>query len=200
MTERIPIVILAGGSGARIGGNKPHRLLAGASLLDQAIAKAASYSSPVAVSVGGGEISSVGNIPQLLDDEHMQGPIAGLAAALKFASSIDASQVMMMPCDTPFLPDDMCQRLTDSIGTYGVAVAQYGGRLHPACSLWRADAASFLPGYLARGRRSLTGFAETARLVAVDWPEEPVDPFLNINTPEELMRAEQIFARRQKKN
>lgn len=189
-----PIVVLAGGLGSRLGGHKPQAMLAGSTLLDRAISKAASYTSPVAVSLGVTDLRLPDYVRKLQDEQHMQGPIAGLAASLKFASSIDASHVMIMPCDTPFLPPDLFQRLMNSIGTSLVAVAQYDGQLHPTCSLWRTDAGSLLPNFHATGRRSLIGFAEAAEFMPVNWPNEAVDPFLNINTREELSHAEQIFA------
>ena len=196
MAMPIPIVILAGGDGARIGGGKPQKSLAGATLLHHAIAKAETYSPSVLVSVSAPDIALPGNVARLLDEEKIGGPIAGLAAALRFATTTGAGYVMIMPCDTPFLPDNLLQRLQDGIGASIAAMAQYDGRLHPSCSLWRADAAGLLPEYLATGRRSLIGFAEMAAYVAVEWQAEAEDPFFNINTASELVDAERIITRR----
>lgn len=200
MTLTIPIVILAGGQGSRIGGNKSERLLAGVSLLDRALAKAAKYSSPVMVSVGTGEFTLPPDIYMLEDEAYIGGPIAGLASALKFASKVNALHVMIMPCDTPFLPDCLLQRLQDGIGESVAALSRYDRWLHPACSLWRAEAANLLPDYLASGRRSLIGFAQTVGYVAADLPIEDVDPFLNINTVADLLLAEEILAQRHVQN
>lgn len=200
MILSVPIVVLAGGQGSRIGGNKSERLLAGVSLLDRALAKAAKYSSSVMVSVGTGKCTLPPNIGMLEDEDFIDGPIAGLAAALNFASDAKAEHVMIMPCDTPFLPDCLLQRMYNGIGASVVALSQYDRWLHPACSLWRTDAATVLPDYLARGRRSLIGFAETVGYVAVDWPIEDVDPFLNINTAANLLMAEEIMAQRDFQN
>ena len=196
MTMPIPIVVLAGGDGARIGGGKPQKSLAGRPLLHHAIAKAEIYSPSVLVSVSAADCPLPGNVARLLDGGKISGPMAGLAAALKFASEMQAPHVMIMPCDTPFLPDNLLQRLQDDIGASNAAVAQYDGRLHPSCSLWRADAASLLPQYLATGRRSLTGFAEMAGYVAVEWEAEAEDPFFNINTASELIDATRIMTQR----
>jgi molybdenum cofactor guanylyltransferase len=73
-------------------------------------------------------------------------------------------------------------------------VASSGGHLHPVCGLWRVSALDAVPAYLASGRRSLRGFAEAAGFTAVDWPIEPLDPFFNINTPEDLAAAERLLA------
>jgi molybdopterin-guanine dinucleotide biosynthesis protein A len=52
-----------------------------------------------------------------------------------------------------------------------------------------------MPEYLASGRRSLRGLAETVGYVAVDWPTDPEDPFFNINTSADLVEAERRIQR-----
>jgi molybdenum cofactor guanylyltransferase len=174
------IVILAGGEGTRIGGGKPRRLLGGETLLDRALRRARSWSGEVLVAAReGGDI---------MDDPAVEGPLGGVAAALTLGGD-----VLTIPCDMPFLPDDLPGRLTtDAAAT----VAASGGRLHPVCALWRMAAREALPAYLATGRRSLTGFAEAAGYRAVDWSIEPVDPFFNINDEADLARAEALLRRR----
>ena len=196
MNPEISIVILAGGRGKRIGGNKPDRLLAGKTLLERAIENAARYSATIAVSGGSGQFRLPDNIRLLIDEADLNGPIAGLAAALTFISDTAATHVMMMPCDTPFLPGNLIERLQAGIGTSTAAIACYNGQMHPACSLWRADAARYLPEYIEQGRRSLIGFAESVGHVAVNWPVGNSDPFFNINTAADLGRAQEILAQK----
>ena len=196
MNPEISIVILAGGRGKRIGGNKPDRLLAGKTLLERAIENAARYSATIAVSGGSGQFRLPDNIRLLIDEADLNGPIAGLAAALTFISDTAATHVMMMPCDTPFLPGNLIERLQAGIGTSTAAIARYDRQMHPACSLWRADAARYLPEYIEQGRRSLIGFAESVGYVAINWPFGKSDPFFNINTAADLGRAEEILAQK----
>ena len=49
-----------------------------------------------------------------------------------------------------------------------------------------------LSDYLDSGGTSLKGFAEHVGLTAVAWPSAPIDPFFNVNTSDELDRAEAI--------
>ena len=56
-------------------------------------------------------------------------------------------------------------------------------------------ALDFVAEYLASGRRSLRGLAETVGYVAVDWPADPEDPFFNINTSADLAEAERRIQR-----
>jgi molybdopterin-guanine dinucleotide biosynthesis protein A len=174
------VVILAGGEGRRIGGGKPQRLLGGETLLDRALRRARSWSDEVLVAAREGG--------DLQDDPAIEGPLGGVAAALALGGD-----VLTIACDMPFLPDDLPARL---MGDATVAVAASGGRLHPVCALWKAEARAALPAYLATGRRSLTGFAEAAGYAAVEWPVEPFDPFFNINDPTDLARAEALLRSR----
>jgi molybdopterin-guanine dinucleotide biosynthesis protein A len=102
--------------------------------------------------------------------------------------------LLTIPADTPFLPADLLVRLLDAIGGHGCALAASGGQLHPACGLWRIAVLEQTPDYLSSDRRSLKGFAGLVGHVAVEWPGGPADPFLNINTAEDLARAERRAA------
>jgi len=187
----IAVVILAGGDGRRIGGDKPRRLLAGKSLLDHALGLARRWSPRVAVSVR--DASSMSSTVPLLTDREGAGPIAGIAAALAFARDERLELVLTIPCDTPFLPADLPEALSTALtDTAGVALAASGGRLHPSCALWRTAAAASLAPYLATGRNSLHGFATSIGGVTFPWPSEPFDPFFNINSEADLAVAEEM--------
>lgn len=191
----VPVVIIAGGQGRRIGGDKASRMLAGRNLLARAVEKAATYSESIAIAASAQtRLILSDDIPLLVDELGEAGPISGLSSALRFAAEKQAEHVLLISCDTPFLPDDLLERLRDSIGGAHAAMAQYDERLHSACALWRADVSQYLPDYLAQGRRSLIGFAKTVGYVAVDWPAGAFDPFFNINTAEDLAAAEQFMA------
>jgi molybdenum cofactor guanylyltransferase len=190
----IPVVILTGGVGVRIGGNKASRILAGKSFLARSLEKACTYSPQVAVSTNKlNELDLPDGTVLLFDETDNNGPISGLSSAISYAVARDADHVLIMPCDTPLLPVDLMSRLFASIGEANAAVAFCNGRLHAACSLWRADVAKSLPAYLALGRRSLIGFAEAVGYVSLEWLSQPFDPFFNINTAEDLVKAESII-------
>lgn len=195
-TGRPVVVVLAGGEGRRIGGAKATRMLGGRTLLDRALERAAGWSGEVAVAVrdGGQAATSIG-VDLLTDDPAIPGPLAGVASALRFAAERGAETVLTLPCDAPFLPDDLVERLTEALTPdAGVALARSGGRLHPTCALWRAgqEALAALDAYAATGRGALMGLADAMGWVATDWPTEPLDPFFNVNTAKDLARAEAI--------
>jgi molybdopterin-guanine dinucleotide biosynthesis protein A len=170
------IVILAGGEGRRIGGGKSQRLLGGRSLLDRALEIASGWSDQILVADGS------------TDAPGIEGPLGGLAGALALGD------VLSIPCDMPFLPGDLPERLGQT--SESAALAQSGGRLHPVCALWRARALEGLAAYVASGRRSLRGFAEAVGYEAVQWDTDPIDPFFNINDADDLAQAEALLKSR----
>jgi len=190
---KIATVILAGGEGSRIGGHKPLRLLAGKRLIERAEALAEKWSRIVAVAVRDPEQLGSCELSCIADPEGIEGPLAGLTAALRFAGDAGCDAVLTIPADMPFLPSDLGKRLSTGIGRAAAAIASSGGELHPVCGLWRVSALERLPDYVASGRRSLKGFATAIGYQRVDWDSEPTDSFFNINSVEDLARAERLL-------
>ena len=186
----VAAVILAGGQGSRMGGNKPLRKLGTKRLIDWAVDYAAGISSRRAIVVRDAKQVAGVVLPIVHDNPSIEGPLAGLVAALRFARDAGAAAVVSIPVDMPFLPSDLAKRLQESRGECRAAIASSGGHLHPVCGLWATDALGVLAEYLSSGKRSLIGFAEAAGYVAVDWSINPIDPFFNINSDEDLARAE----------
>jgi len=186
---KVAALILAGGEGSRIGGGKPLRTLGGMTLLERALRQARLWSDAVAVAVRDQGQLGGSDLPTILDEQRIAGPLGGLAAGLRFARERGADALLSLPADMPFLPGDLVRRLQQAIGANLAALASSGGRLHPVCGLWRVGALERLPSYLASGRRSLRGFAEAVGSVTVEWPGGPNDPFFNINNAEDLASA-----------
>lgn len=176
-----------------MGGQKPQRLLGGQRLIDLAEALARQWSNILAVAIRDPAQVKHGRLECIIDEEGIEGPLAGLATALRFGSIAGRDAVLTIPADMPFLPADLGERLSAKIEQHGVAIASSSGHLHPVCGLWRASALKDLDDYLATGRRSLRGFAEAIGFCAVDWPTEPHDPFFNINSAEDLAIAERML-------
>jgi molybdopterin-guanine dinucleotide biosynthesis protein A len=177
------VLILAGGEGNRIGGGKPLQSLAGLTLLDRALESARRWSDAIGIAVRDAAQAGDVDVPVFIDPPGVEGPLGGLASAPR----LGRPTVLTIPCDMPFLPDDLPARLAAALPGHGAALAASGGHVHPVCGLWCADALARLPTYAASGRRSLIGFAESVGYAAVEWPG---DPFFNVNSQEELAAAE----------
>lgn len=188
-------VILAGGEGRRMGGNKPLRAWGGSTLVGNAVRLARRVTDEVAVAVR--DPRQVGPIPAhvIMDDPAVEGPLAGLAAGLRAAREMGVPTLLTLPCDMPRLPEDLHARLAAALEKAPqalAAVARADGELHPVCALWRTSALQRLPAYLESGARSLKGFAAACGHVAADWPPAAAARFANVNTPEELDRLRDL--------
>jgi molybdopterin-guanine dinucleotide biosynthesis protein A len=190
MSAHVSVVILAGGKGSRIGGEKPQRSLGGRRLIDRALEQTKRWSGTVAIAVREESQVEPVDVELIRDDTDIEGPLGGLIAGLKFARDDDCEFLLTVPADMPFLPADLPDRLRNAIGDAASALASSGGHVHPVCGLWRSSSLDRLPGYIASGRRSLKGFAKTIGCVEVEWPAVSHDPFFNINSAEDLVEAE----------
>lgn len=198
MAERaVAVLVFGGGEGRRMGGDKPAKLLLSASLIERALTIARGFGQPIAVGVRhAGQVRTPPEVESVVDAPGLDGPLGSLAAGLRWARERDRQFLLTLPCDAPLLPDDLARRLVLEIGRRqcAVVVPQSGGRLHPACALWRVDAESRVAAYARTGRRSLTGFAAFIGGESVEWRDATPDPFFNVNTPTDLERAAAFVA------
>ena len=189
----IVVAVLAGGEGSRIGGGKPLIELGGNYLVERAFERARGWSGASIVALRFPEQLGSCKLPWIADTAGIDGPLAGLAAGLEWACGEGAEALLTIPCDMPFLPDELPQRLLAGIGAVGAAIAASGGNLHPVCGLWRTAALTEVPAYCASGKRSLQGFARHIGFAEVEWPATRRDPFFNINCPADLAAAEALL-------
>lgn len=189
-------LVLAGGLGRRMGGEKALRLLDGRPLLGHVIGRVAGQVDAVAISANGdpGRFSGFG-LPVLGDTvAGYPGPLAGVLAGLLWARALGLAEVLVVPTDTPFLPGDLLVRLRagrdgTGRGGAGLVCAASLGRVHPVVSLWPVGLAAALGAALAGGERRVMGWMGRHGMAVVDFAELP-DPFANLNTPEELAAAQ----------
>lgn len=178
--------VLAGGQATRMGGgDKTLRLLHGQPLLEHILARLAPQCATLAINANGdpARFARFG-LPVWPDEAPGLGPLGGVLAALE-ASPLPF--VLTVPGDAPFLPPDLVSRLHAGRGGAAVAQAHSAGRTHPVVALWPRALAPALRQALAAGERAVGRFAATHGAALVAWPGEP---FLNLNTPEDLARAE----------
>lgn len=187
---RIAGVVLCGGAGQRMGGRKALRPLAGKALA----AHVADVMKVDAVAVvGDADAAGVLGVENV-DDPYgvRRGPLAGVVGAMGWAGAQGAEWVMVAPCDTPLLPADVVARLAAEDADAAYAVTADGP--HPLVSLWRTRLAPEL-------RRILEARHPPVHEVLASFGARQVffadaQAFMNINTPEDLQRAEALLAAR----
>ena len=176
------------------GGDKCLLPLAGGRVvLDQIIARLAGQVAHLALNANGdaARFDRFG-LPVVADGETDAGPLAGVLAGMVWARVQGCDRLVTVAGDTPFFPDDLVVRLAAGRGDAPVAVAATD-RAHPVFALWDVALAAELRAALAAGTRRVMDFAAAQGAVVVRFPVAGgVDPFFNINVPDDLSQARVI--------
>jgi len=188
----ITTVILAGGLGTRIGGAKGLQPLRGRALIDWVLDSVSRQSEEVLINANGVHDDYLCfGYPVIADQTpNWAGPLAGLQSALRLARH---DWVASVPCDTPFLPDDLIARLYKAVCTttaVEASVAVVAGKRQPTIALYHKNVLPKLDVYLNSGGRKVNSWLETLHL-----SEAVLDDaiaFTNINTLDDLALANQI--------
>lgn len=187
----ISTVILAGGRGARMGGDKGLQLLRGRTLIDWVLSALAAQSDEVLISANGTMEQYAGFGVRVIADDlpDQAGPLAGLRTALAYARH---TYVACVPCDTPFLPADLLSRLYAALEAQGMdaAVAVVEGRRQYAIALYRKEVLPALDVYLHGGQRKLGDWLDSLHVAEVRFTD--ASAFINVNTRAELARLDGI--------
>lgn len=195
---RIFGLILAGGEGRRLGGrDKAMVELAGETLLARSAARLGPQVERLALSTNGSAERFPDFPGPVLADATTDrlGPMAGLLAGLNWLAEIGGTHLASAAVDLPFLPCDLVPHLLlAGEAADGFAVAESNGRVHPTCGLWPLRLRDPLRAALASGERRIGQWAEAQGAARASFDDRPADPFLNINTPEDLADAEALIA------
>jgi molybdopterin-guanine dinucleotide biosynthesis protein A len=195
-------LVLAGGLARRMGGgDKPRTMIGGESILARVIGRLAPQCTRLILNANGdpARFADTG-LPVVADDvPDFAGPLAGVLAGLDWAAANAPSVVYVasVPGDCPFLPRDLIARLHRARAEAGqpLACARSGEWRHPVVGLWpvtlRAD---LRRAVTEEGLRKIEVWTTRHGVALADWPAEPVDPFFNVNTPEDAAAAERLAA------
>ena len=196
-----PGVILAGGSARRLGGKgKAFINISGVSLIDLVLRKIETQVDRVAINTRDKNSFSQYNYPiieDLITEEGGSGPLAGISSAIKWAKkSINpVSHVITVPVDTPLLPMDLVHRMSLElkIKKSDIIFASSNNNIYPVVSMWSLSLDNNLDKALSNGVRKIDAFTSSYNVSTVDWSFNDVDPFFNINNPEDITLAEKYI-------
>lgn len=194
---RVSGLVLAGGLARRMGGCDKALMRLGAriTLLEVLLRRVAPQCGSLAISANGDPARfEAAALPVLADPPGpSRGPLAGVLAGLEHAAARDpGGWLLTVPGDTPFVPADLVARLGAAARNVGrpVARATCDGRLHALVALWSCALREPLrEALLERDLRKVTAFQLMVGAVDVPWAAVPIDPFFNVNTPEDLAAA-----------
>lgn len=185
-------VILAGGQASRMGGGDKGLLpVHGRPMLAHVIERLSPQVARLALNANGDPARLAAfALPVLADPmPGFPGPLAGVLAAMDWAAAQGFAQVATAATDTPFLPRNLVARLA-AAGPLAIAAspdAEGALRSHPTAALWPTALRERLRADLAAGERRLGRWAAAQGAATVRFDETP-DPFVNVNTPDDLSR------------
>jgi len=204
LNEIVPCVILAGGKGRRMGGKEKALIpLLDRPLLSYVLESVSGQVAPIALNINTNfEKFSKFGYPIIEDPikGHL-GPLAGILASLNWAQEIDKDWVMTLPCDTPFLPKNIAQRMIEVKNRkldIDLVVARSRGYNHPVVALWKSNLHFKLKNALDDGIRKIDLFTSKLKIEYVDFDTTnnlQFDPFTNLNSPLDLINAQQILGK-----
>ncbi len=195
-------VILAGGQATRMGGGDKGLLqIRGRSLLMRVKDRLAPQVAGLALNANGDPTRfDTCDLPVLADSvAGFPGPLAGVLAGMDWAADQGADHIVTAAADTPFFPVDLVERLTAAVGPTGLALAATrdpaSGKLlrHPTFGMWPVALRADLRAALSDGVRKVVLWADRHDAGTAIFPSDGVDPFFNVNTPDDLRRAEALL-------
>jgi molybdopterin-guanine dinucleotide biosynthesis protein A len=193
-------LILAGGLARRMGGGDKARIRIGdATILERVLARLAPQCIRVIINANGDPARFADTGLTVVADSipDFAGPLAGILAGLDWtAANVPGCEwLASVPGDCPFLPKDLVARLHEARAAAGVplACARSGEWRHPVAGLWPVSLREDLRRAISNeGLRKIEIWTERHGIALASWPDAPVDPFFNVNTPDDAARAEEI--------
>ncbi len=192
-------LILAGGRAQRMGGrDKAFLPLAGGNLVQRALARLGPQCDGVIISANRelDRLAALG-APVVSDVvAGFAGPLAGILTGLDWlADHAPHADLLTAPVDGPFFPADLAARLgAAKSNSAAIACAQSDGRRHGVYGLFSATLRDDLRRALTiEGVRKVDHWLARHDVVVAEWSTEPIDPFFNVNTPDDLDRAERYL-------
>ena len=196
-------LVLAGGLARRMGGGDKARItIGGVTILERVLACLEPQCTNLVINANGDPARFADTkLPVVADSvPDFAGPLAGILAGLDWAALHlpECEWVASVPADCPFLPNDLVARLHAARAAAGapLSCARSGKWRHPVVGLWPLALRDDLRRALvAEGLRKIEIWTARHGVAIADWPAEPVDPFFNVNTPEDAAQAQAIAAK-----
>ena len=193
MTNIDGVILAAGRSSRMVESNKVQSQLAGRALLDHVRDRLEPQVDQLIVN-GDSAICGEAAVVDVIDGA--KGPLVGLYSALISEQLSAAEFLMMVPCDGPFIPTNLVAELYREIqlADADIACVRYGGVAQPTFSLWHKRVTPAVEqALLVKKQGGFKPLLASLDSRYLDWPEQVVNPFFNINTQDDLAEAEALL-------
>jgi molybdopterin-guanine dinucleotide biosynthesis protein A len=193
-------LVLAGGLARRMGGGDKARIrVGGQTILERVLSGLRPQCAAIILNANGDPSRFADtNLPVVPDNvPGFAGPLAGILAGLDWAATNrpDLVDIISVPGDCPFLPSDLVARLqaVRAAAKTPLACAKSGDWRHPVVGLWPVALRHDLRKALVdEDLRKIEIWTARHGIAIAEWPDVPVDPFFNVNTPEDAAQAERL--------
>src|SRR3954451_3474507 len=195
-------LVLAGGLARRMGGGDKALIRIGEqTILDRVLERLKPACAGIVLNANGdpARFAAFG-LPVVADSvPDFAGPLAGILAGLDWvaANRPGVKWVVSVPGDCPFLPRDLVAKLHAARSAEGkpLACAHSGDWRHPVVGLWPVALREDLRHAITvEDLHKIEVWTARHGVALADWPAEPVDPFFNVNTPQDVERATGLAA------
>lgn len=203
MAHDVVGVILAGGLARRMGGGDKCLInVGGRAILAHVIERLKPQVDAIVLNANGDRARFAAyRLPVAADVvPDFAGPLAGVLTGMEWARANvpAAAWIATVAGDAPFVPRDLVQRLAEAVArdAADLACVTSGGQDNPVTGLWPIRLAPALRHALLDEQiRKVDTWTARYRLARAPFPADPIDPFFNVNTPEDLAIAAALFAR-----
>jgi molybdopterin-guanine dinucleotide biosynthesis protein A len=194
--------ILAGGAASRFGG-KPKGLerVGGERILDRLFTglRAVTGTTPVLIANAPGAAAWAPGLTVIPDPRPNCGSLGGIYAAVTAGDG----PVLLVAWDMPFVTVELLEALRDGAGDCDVYLPESGGRrgVEPLCGVYGPACAAPIAERLDQEDYRAIGFHEAVRVgqLPLDTVRRFGDPemlFFNVNSPDDLAQAEEMWRQR----
>ncbi len=192
-------VVLAGGASRRFGTPKALAPVEGVRLVDRVLEALFAAVPDVIVSTNEPDLFADLGLTMRMDDVFGFGPLGGVLTALRSAAEYGRGGALIVACDLPWVSAELLRTIAARAAytSADAVVPEGGGRrgIEPLCAWYSVRCLPHVEAMIGQGERRVHRLVDRIRaeVIPADEVRRIGDPgilFLNVNTREDLRRAE----------
>lgn len=194
----VTVSIQAGGQSSRMGQDKALVELAGKPMIEHVLQKVEGLGDEILITTNNPDQLEYLQLPLYPDPHPGQGALHGLQTALEAAKH---ETILILACDMPFANPALLDYLLHRSPEADLVIPRRQGYYEPLHAVYGKACLPAITQALEAGQERMISFFPAIEVLTIDEPElDRFDPeglsFFNVNTPEELERAERLLAAR----
>jgi molybdenum cofactor guanylyltransferase len=195
-------VILAGGKSTRIGASKPQLKIGKGHLIDRVVDTLSQFTSSILIVTTEDQVSlaesAAPGARRVQDIYPGKGPLGGIYTGLMYA---ETSYSLVVGCDMPFLNGGLIRYLIDGASGFAAVAPKIGWMIQPLHAIYSKSCMPSIEALLRENQLQIIKLFDlvNTRFVAekeIDRFDPDYLSFLNINTEDDLLKAEVLIGAR----